>query len=509
MAPSMMSSHFRTRSRKRVVGALAVNLSGEETTRQPSYGTTHVQAHDAYLQGWAHYKLLTPQDLARALPFFEEAVRLDPNYAQAHAALAAVYWDAYANNWAFDMGMPSFRAESRANEHLAAALTAPTPLAHAVQSRMYAALGFLGEAVVEAQKAVALDGNDATALAGLAHALVIAERPAEALKFIERAMRLDPHYPPNYLIILGAAQFGTEQFEDAAATFERAVQRNPDDDVPLIYLASSYGHLGRIEDADDAIEAANALRARFGLGDVTLERKSEIPFSPFQGEIDFKRFGEKSAQERLRAGLIDVPAQTWQYLVTVHMALGAGNSSFEAEGATPIDLPTAKSLHDRGAVFVDTGHPDDWTREHIPGSIHLTFIRSRETGRAPFARERLAELTGKDQVIVLYCYRTDFECEPIFEAAKAVNWGYRKVHYIRGGAPAWRAAGYPVGGRAVNDSFRRNGGGGRADHQQLPPARRVENGRQILDALLRIDPGRAILDMAAVRFAELMKRTRS
>ena len=28
--------------------------------------------------------------------------------------------------------------------------------------------------------------------------------------------------------------------------------------------------------------------------------------------------------------------------------------------------------------------------------------------------------------------------------AKAVSWGYKKVHYFAGGFPAWKEAGYPV-----------------------------------------------------------------
>ena len=158
---------------EQIVAALAVNLTDEKEAQQTRHDTDNLDAHDAYLQGWAHYRLSTPKDLARAIPFFEEAIRLDPDYAQAHAALAALYWDAFKNGWAFDLDMPSFRAEAFANDHLEQALKTPTPLTHAVQSRMFAAFGFHTEAVEEAEKAVALDPNDATAIVGLAHALVL------------------------------------------------------------------------------------------------------------------------------------------------------------------------------------------------------------------------------------------------------------------------------------------------------------------------------------------------
>jgi TolB-like protein/rhodanese-related sulfurtransferase len=432
---------------EQIVAALAVSLTGEEQAQKARHATDNAAAHDAYLQGWAHYKLLTPEDLAKALPFLEEAVRLDPDYHLAHAALASVYWDAYQNDWAFDLDMPSTRAESRANEHLEKALKAPTPLAHALQARMFAALGFPGEAVVEAEKAVALDENDATALAGLANALVLAERPEEGLEFIRKAMRLDPHHPPSSLITLGAAQFGMEQYGDAAATFERAVKRNPDNELPRIYLASSYGHLGRIRDGDAAIETANDLRDQAGMGDLSLERKSTsiaAAFSPFQGEIDFMRFGGKRAQERVRAGLADIPALTWQYLITVHFVLGAGNTWYEVEGATQIDLDTAKAFYDRGAVFVDISYPDAWKEQRISGAILLNYNRSADSPQTRLTEESLMAVAGKADEIVLHRYDPALGHIPARAVAKAVNWGFQKVYFFTGGAPAWRDAGYPV-----------------------------------------------------------------
>jgi TolB-like protein/rhodanese-related sulfurtransferase len=436
---------LQDRVTEQIVAALAISLTGEEQAQQARHDTDNAAAHDAYLQGWAHYKLLTPQDLARAIPFFEEAVRLDPGYAQAHAALASVYWDAYQNDWAFDLDMPSFRAEARANEHLEEALKAPTPLAHVLQSRMFASLGFPGEAVVEAEKAVALDGNDATALAGLASALVQADRPAEGLDYIDQAMRVDPHHPPSYLITLGATQFGLEQYEDAAMTFKRAVKRNPDSVLPLVYLASSHGHLGRIKDADNAIEAANDIQAKLGMGDLTLERMPDTyTDTPFRGEIDFPRFGGRLAQERVRAGLSDIPAVTWQYRVTTHTILGSGNTWFEVDGATEIDMPTAKSFHDRGVIFIDVSLPNDWKKEHLPGAVLLTYVRARGLTVPRFTEETLMAVADKTTEIVLYC---SGPCWAAWLAAKAANWGYQKVYFFRfawGRAQAWKDAGYPV-----------------------------------------------------------------
>ncbi len=95
---------------EQIVAALAVSLTGEEQVQQARHDTENAAAHDAYLQGWAHYKFLTPESLAKAVPLFEEAIQLDPAYAQAHAALASLYWFVLEKDWAFDLKMQSLRS---------------------------------------------------------------------------------------------------------------------------------------------------------------------------------------------------------------------------------------------------------------------------------------------------------------------------------------------------------------------------------------------------------------
>jgi len=110
------------------------------------------------------------------------------------------------------------------------------------------------EAIAKAQRAIALDPNDANSYLTMAYALIFAGRPEEALDFMGKAMRLDPHYPAYYLFVLGLVHFSMEQFEEAATSFDRALKRNPENYAPLIPLAAAYGHLGRKQEATAAID---------------------------------------------------------------------------------------------------------------------------------------------------------------------------------------------------------------------------------------------------------------
>jgi rhodanese-related sulfurtransferase len=300
-------------------------------------------------------------------------------------------------------------------------------------------IGRYEEAVIEARKAVALDGNDAEALAGLANALVLAGRPDEGLTLIKDAIRLDPRHPPSYLTIFGAAEFGMGRYEEAVLTFKRVARRNPDDELPLIYLASSYGHLGQIHEAENTIETANDLRAILGLSYLSMEKSQGGSDSPFVGGIDFPSFGTLPVQARFRAGLSKIPALTWQYLIIVR------GKRWVVSGSKEIDIATAKSFHDKGVVFIDMSQPDIWNKEHIPGAVNLPASR---IGKGPWMnllkQTTLQEVVSKNEEVVFY------RCEVYYcgrgegYSARAVNWGYKKVYFLVNGTITWKMAGYPV-----------------------------------------------------------------
>jgi len=427
---------------RQIVTALKVSLTAGEEAQQARHTTDNAEAHDAFLQGWAYYKLGTRADLARAKPFFEEAIQLDPGYARAHAALAVVYWDAFVNDWTIELDMLSFEAEEAWEEHLELAMKVPNSIAHILRSRVLVSLNLYKEAAGEAEKAVALDTNDAEALSGLASALVLAGRPDEGLTLIKNAMRLDPYHPPKYLIILGAAEFGMGRYEEAVSTFRRAVKRNIDNEIPWIYLAASYGNLGRFKDAGDAVESANDLRVKQGKDSLSLERKRSEWYSPFKGGIDFSRFGVKQAQERVRAGLTEIPALKWQYLVTPR---GTGeNVKFEVKGATEIDVRKAKSLYDRGVTFVDARpHEGSDNKGWISGAVPLSVSRSGAPNNRGLTETTLMNILDKTDEVVFYCHDRVSQY-PAFASAKALNWGYQNVFFLAEGFPSWKEAGYPV-----------------------------------------------------------------
>jgi TolB-like protein/class 3 adenylate cyclase len=237
---------------QKIVAALAVKLSADEQEKVTRKETDNIEAYDAFLKGWEHYRRWTPEDFRKAIPYFERAIELDPHYGRAYAAVASVYTEGYLRAWDWPtvLGLSSEAMPSMAGEYLQTAQDYPTPLAHQVASKWFRILLYPEEAVAEAGRAIAVDPNDADGYMAMADALIYSGKPEEAVDFVKKAMRLDPHNVANHLYTLGLAHFGMEQFQEAASFFERAFKLNPEMGLAQRgYLAASYGYLGQEEKA--------------------------------------------------------------------------------------------------------------------------------------------------------------------------------------------------------------------------------------------------------------------
>ncbi len=244
---------------RKIVTVLAVRLTAGEQEQVARRETESSEAYDTFLKGWEHYQRQRPESFAQAIALFEKAVKLDPTYSRAYAALSATYWQVWKR---FLYSLPGFEMDSfhvpqfLAEEFLEKAMQNPTPLALQTAASMLAQQGRHADAINEGERAIALDPNDADSYLSLAGALSLAGQFEKALGLIERAMRLNPHYPPSYLYELGLAQFGMEQFAKAAGSLEKAIALNPDDRWSRRLLLAAYGHLGRGEDAAKIFKAA-------------------------------------------------------------------------------------------------------------------------------------------------------------------------------------------------------------------------------------------------------------
>ncbi|MCV2886759.1 adenylate/guanylate cyclase domain-containing protein [Ruegeria aquimaris] len=268
-----------------VLGAL--KLAYPQNGKTASTGETgNARAFDAFLEGWGHYKQSTPAGLQAAIPLFERALELDPDYGRAHAALAATYFQAWET---FRGGLLGYEMEQRralmvlSESSLEKALLHPTGLAHQVAAQIHRLNGRQKDMLRSAQAAVALEPGDPEGHAVLSFALVLDGRAAEGLEAIETAMVLEPLYPADYLLAKGIALFQLRRYEEAVDALERTRARDPvNQGVPLYWLAAAYGQLDR-QDAANAARLAN--RTRTTVDGLKL-------YLPFRRAEDWNRLAE-------------------------------------------------------------------------------------------------------------------------------------------------------------------------------------------------------------------------
>jgi tetratricopeptide (TPR) repeat protein len=252
-----------------ITDALALRLTAQEQLSIGQAETKSPEAYDAFLRGWQHFRRGAPKDFGLAVPYFQQAVKLDPEYWRAYAALALVHFSLADAGWYDRAGIAQSAFQVDINRYLGMTEGHPTSTSHQVVGNMATIFGETQKAAAAFKDAIVLDPSDSWSYAYMSRYLTLAGKPAEAVQYIQTAMRVDPHYPPVFDFYLGFAQFGLEQFEDAAASLEKATRSNPDDEIGFLFLGATYGYLGRKEEAAAAIAAYNEIVGTVGKPPIT------------------------------------------------------------------------------------------------------------------------------------------------------------------------------------------------------------------------------------------------
>jgi len=191
--------------------------------------------------------------------YFERAIEVDAGYARAYTGLA---WSYHRELW---LDRPNSTAEltGRLVDTAARAVSLDEfdAEAHTILAMAYNWNHDIDRGLIEAERAVELNPNNAGAHATLGYELVLIGRPLEAIPRIERAVCLSPRDPRQgiWMFIVGLAYLTARKYEDAALWSARATQRHRENPDAQIILASSLGHLGRIEEARIALDTYKRL----------------------------------------------------------------------------------------------------------------------------------------------------------------------------------------------------------------------------------------------------------
>ncbi len=247
-----------------IVSVLAVKLTEDEQYQRlcKCNFACNMDAYDYYLRGLEYMLRFKKDTNAEARALFEKAIEMEPKYTLAYTMLGQTY----LNDWKFGW-LADYQSIERAYELANKAIELHDVLseAHGLLGEVYLWKHQHGEAIAELERAVSLDPNDAEVLMGLGNVLTWAGRPEEAIGYITKAMRNNPIYPAYYLWNMGHAYYLMEEYEEAIAAFERAINIDPNFWPSHVYSALSYGVLGREEEARSAVAEVLKLDPDFSL----------------------------------------------------------------------------------------------------------------------------------------------------------------------------------------------------------------------------------------------------
>lgn len=232
------------------IGELQTFLSLNAETQK----NKRAAAESFYSQGLG---ILSRDEYARALTYFEKAVEIFPNYAEAWYQAGFCY------------GMLGRHAEALRATRQAARLRPEWEQTYVNIGASSFALGQYKEAADAYRQAIKLDGNNAEIYYALGISLNKSGKIDEEILAYKRAIVLKPDYT-NALELLGTAYFKQKKYIEAVGVFEQLKTYKSDARL-YNYLGESYFELGKIEDSITAFNNAVSYnpdfdQARYNLG---------------------------------------------------------------------------------------------------------------------------------------------------------------------------------------------------------------------------------------------------
>jgi TolB-like protein/Flp pilus assembly protein TadD len=262
-----------------VAESLKVTLLGSQDRPAQRGAPSNVEAHNAYLQGHFHFQRRNLEDYRKAVSYFDQAIRLDPDYALAYAerseawsfigdltgqratawpkaksdaekavatapalaeAHAALGWVRFFIDWKFAEGLSELK---RAKE-----LSPANPTANDLLARVIVYLGRVDEAERQARHAVELDPLSVIAQGNLARVLLFAGKLDEADAAARKAAELQPTSASSHRWQVVAAMLRGDR-----ETALREAQLEPDEGYRRFELALAQQVQGDRQAADAAL----------------------------------------------------------------------------------------------------------------------------------------------------------------------------------------------------------------------------------------------------------------
>jgi adenylate cyclase len=243
---------LQDRITREIAGALALRVTDFEQQRVSAKPTASFDAYDYVLRARPALRRPTRANIVEARELLRRAIALDPAYAAAHSALGETFHVAISMGWAESPAEYWKRVESAAGEALR--LDPADMRGRILLARSYIAYNRYPEAQSQIDRAIAINPNDADALAGRGNILVWLGKTDAAIETLEFAQRIDPELNDYDSFALTLAYYLKSNYAAAIEQSELNLRRNPGAHFNRAVLAAAYAQADRPADAARVVE---------------------------------------------------------------------------------------------------------------------------------------------------------------------------------------------------------------------------------------------------------------
>ena len=270
---------------RHVVGAASVKLTRFEQERVQSKPTSSLAAYEFVLRGRGEFSHATRESNDEASEMFQHAIDLDPNYADAYAALAGAHYETVISGWTEFRSDELERAQALARKALA--IDPANTRAYGVLSFIHLYRKEFDLAVAQIDRALEMNPSDPDNYSYRGSVLVWQGKATEALPWLETAQRLDraSSFTAERLCM---AYYLLARYSDAVDACDRSLSSNPGRNTQMLahpLLAAAYAEQG-------------------GQQQAAAERSAALRLWPLLDAQTFAaQFGTKEAQDHMLEGL--------------------------------------------------------------------------------------------------------------------------------------------------------------------------------------------------------------
>ena len=234
------------------ISAIIANKLREDITPKPKKDhrakthTTNITAYTYFLKGLHFWNKLTPADSRKAIECFEQAISIDPNYAQAYAMTAAAY--SYLGSSGQIMPVNAFEIVHRYSDK---ALEIDSNIAESHIAKASAYLFFdwdWDRAYNSQQKAHDLNPGAIDAYDMLGFYYIVMDQKQKAVEALETAEMLDP-LSPVICQSLGNMYIFSERYDDAKKQADKLLELDPRMRIAIEMKGWAFGMQGDWETA--------------------------------------------------------------------------------------------------------------------------------------------------------------------------------------------------------------------------------------------------------------------